>query len=103
MRLKKSSLGFRSLNACVSDCEQIVHHLGLLHGDLLHSLDTTNSVVEGVDDLDVLDILDSVLCIVELFHVVPSAFNMLLHVGLQSLNSRWTLVHALVVPDEHGT
>jgi hypothetical protein len=56
MRLKKSSLGFRSLDACVSNREKIGHRLGLLHGDLLHGLDVADSVTEGVDDLDVLDV-----------------------------------------------
>jgi hypothetical protein len=58
--LKKVSLGFRNLNAHVSDCEQIDHRSGLLYGDLLHSLDVTDSVAEGIDDLDVLDIWDGV-------------------------------------------
>jgi hypothetical protein len=103
MRLKKSSPGFISLNACVSDCEQIGHHLELLHGDLLHNLDVVESVMEGIDDLDVLDILDSVLSVVETFHIVPEALNMLLLDGRQSLNNRQMLVRALKVPDEHGT
>jgi hypothetical protein len=56
MRLKKSSPCFRSLDACVRDCEHIGYYLGLLHGDLLHSLDVADSFMKGVDDLDVLDI-----------------------------------------------
>jgi hypothetical protein len=44
LRLKNSSLGFESLNAYVSNCERINHCSGLLHGDLLHSLDVTDSV-----------------------------------------------------------
>jgi hypothetical protein len=95
MRLKKSSPSLESLNACVSDHEQISHHLGLLHGDLLHSLDVTNSVVEGVNDLDVLDVRDSVPGIAKMFHVVLKALIMLLSDGIQSLNSRWMLVRAL--------
>jgi hypothetical protein len=59
-RLKKSSLGFRSLNAYVSDCEQTGHHSRLLHGDLLHDLDVAHSIVEGIDDLDVLNIWEGV-------------------------------------------
>jgi hypothetical protein len=94
-RLKKSSLGFGSLNACVSDCEQIDHHLGLLQGNLLHILDVADSVVEGIDDLNVLDIRDSVSGIAEIFHVVPEALIMLLPNGLESLSSRWMLVHTL--------
>jgi hypothetical protein len=60
MRLKKSSPYFGSLNACVSDREQIGHCLGLLYDVLLHGLDATDSVTEGVDDLDVLDVRDRV-------------------------------------------
>jgi hypothetical protein len=102
-RLRESSLGFISLNAGVSGREQINHHLGLLHGDILHSLDVADSIVEGIDDLDVLDIRDRVPSVVEMFHVVPKALIMLLPDGLQSLSSRWMLVHALEVPDEYGT
>jgi hypothetical protein len=102
-RLKKSSLGFRSLDACVSHCEQIGHHLGLLHGDLLHGIDVADSVVEDVDDLDVLDVHDSVSSVVEMFHVVPEALIMLLPDGLESLSRRWMVIRALEVLDEYGT
>jgi hypothetical protein len=84
MRLRKSSPGFRSLNAYVSDCEQIDHRSRLLHVDVLHSLDVADSVVEGIDDLDVLDIRDDILGVVEIFHVVPETVIMLLLDGLQS-------------------
>jgi hypothetical protein len=57
---QKSSSGFKGLYAHVGDCEQIGHRLGLLHGDLLHSLDVADPIVEGIDDLDVLDIRDSI-------------------------------------------
>jgi hypothetical protein len=103
MKLKMSSLGFGSLNAYVSDCEQINHHSRLLHGDLLHSLDVANSVVESLDDLDVLDIRDVISSIVEIFHVVPKALIILLFDGLQSLSSRRKLIRALKVPDEYRT
>jgi hypothetical protein len=81
-RHKKLSPCFKSLNARVSGYEQISHHLGLLHGNLLNSLDVTDSVAEGVDDLNVLDILDSVLGVAEMFHVVPKILIMLLPDGL---------------------
>jgi hypothetical protein len=46
---------------CINQrCEQIGHHLGLFHGDLLHRLDITDPVVEGINDLNVLDVRDSV-------------------------------------------
>jgi hypothetical protein len=102
VRLKKSSLGFRSLDACVSDREQIGHRLGLFHYDLLHSLNVADSIAEGVDDLNVLDIRDSVPSIVEMFHIVPKALIMLLSDGLESLSSRWPLIRALKVSDKYG-
>jgi hypothetical protein len=55
--LKKLSPGLRSLNAYVSDCEQIGHHFLLLHGYLLHSLDIDNPVMEDIDDFDALEAL----------------------------------------------
>jgi hypothetical protein len=81
-RLKKSRPDFRSLNACVSYCEQISHRLGLLHDDLPHGLDVADSITEGVDDLDVLDVWDSVPGVAEIFHVVLKALIMLLSDGL---------------------
>jgi hypothetical protein len=66
-RLKKLSLGFGSLNAYVSECEKIGHHSRLLYGDLLHSLDVADSIVEGIDELDVLDIWDALLALQKCF------------------------------------
>jgi hypothetical protein len=101
--LKKSSPSLRSFNAYASDCKQIDHYSGLLHGDLLRSLDVTNSIMESIDDLDVLNVRDGVPGIVEMFHIVSKALIMLLLDGLQSLSIRWALVCTLEVPDEHGT
>jgi hypothetical protein len=94
MGLKESCPSLWCLNACVRDCEQIGHRLGFLHCDLLHGLDVADSVMEDVDDLDVLDARDSVLGVVEMFHVVSEALIMLLPDGLESLSSRWMLVCA---------
>jgi hypothetical protein len=69
---------------------------------LLHIIDVTDSVVEDVDDLDVLDIRDSVPSIAKIFHVVSEALVMLLPDSLESLSSRWMLMRALEVFDEHG-
>jgi hypothetical protein len=102
-RLKKSSPGFRSLNAYIGDYEQIDHYSGLPYGDLLHNLDVADFITEGIDDLNVLDIRDDVPGVVETFHVVLEALIMLLLDGLQSLNSRWTMIRALKVHDEHAT
>jgi hypothetical protein len=101
--LKELSLRFESLYEYVCDCEQITHHLGLLHGDLLHSLDITDPVTESIDDLDVLDVWDSILSIGEVLYIVPKALIVLLFDSLQGLSGRWTLVRALEVPNEHGT
>jgi hypothetical protein len=65
--LKESSPGLECLDACVHDCEQIGHHLGFLHGNLLYDLDVADSVAEGVDDLDVLEVRDSVTGIAKCF------------------------------------
>jgi hypothetical protein len=59
-------------------------------------------MMEGIDDLNVLDVQDGIPSVVEMFHVVPEALIMLLLDGLQSLSSRWMLVCTLEVPDEHG-
>jgi hypothetical protein len=79
------SPGFRSLYAHVSGYEQIDHCLELFHGDLLYSLDIADPVMKGIDDLNVLDVWDSVSGIAETFHIVPEALIMLLPDGLQGL------------------
>jgi hypothetical protein len=86
-RLKKSRLGFESLNAYISDCEQIGHHSWLIHGVLLHSLDVADSITEGINDLDVLDIWDSVPSVAEMFNVVTEAFIILLLDGTHMLEA----------------
>jgi hypothetical protein len=58
--------------------------------------------MEGIDDLDILDVRDSVPGIAETFQVIPETFIMLLPDGLQSLCCRWTLICALEVSNEHG-
>jgi hypothetical protein len=76
---------------------------GFFHGYLLYSLDVANPITEGIDDLDVLDVRDSILGIAKMFHVVLEALIMLLLDGLQGFYSRWMLVRALKVPNEHVT
>jgi hypothetical protein len=97
MGLKELSLGLGCLYAYICNCEQISHSLGLLHGDLFDSLEIADPVAEGVDDLDVLDVWDS---ITEMFHVVPETLIILLLDDIQGLNSRWTLVRALEILDD---
>jgi hypothetical protein len=58
--------------------------------------------VEGIDDLDVLDVQDIVLGVVEMFHIVSKTFIMLLPDGLEGLCYGWTLVCTLEVPNEYG-
>jgi hypothetical protein len=101
--LKESSPGLESLNAYVSNCEQINHYFLLLYGYLVHSLDIAGPVTEGIDDLDVLDVQGSIPGIVETFYVVSEAFIILLLDDLQGLYSRRTLIRALKIPDEHDT
>jgi hypothetical protein len=80
--LRKLSSGFRSLDTCVNHYEEADRHLGLLHGDLLRGLDVADSVTEGIDDLNVLDVRDSFPGVTKMFHVVPEALIMLLSDGL---------------------
>jgi hypothetical protein len=96
-------LGLRGLDAYVSNCEQIGHCLGLLHCNLLNNLDVSHPVAKGIDDLDVLDIRDSVPGVTEMFHIVPEAFIMLLLDGLHGFSCRWMLVYTLKVSNKHGT
>jgi hypothetical protein len=78
-------LGLRRLYAYIGDYEQIGHRLGLLHDDLLHSLDITDPTAEGIDDVDILDVRDSAFDVAETFHPIPEALIMLLPDGLQGL------------------
>jgi hypothetical protein len=80
--IQKSSPGFGGLYAYIGDYKQIGHRLGLLRGDLLHSLDIADPFAEGIDDLDVLDVWDSIPSIAKTFHIVPKTFTMLLPNGL---------------------
>jgi hypothetical protein len=80
--------GLRSLYTYIGDWEQIGYHLQLLLDNLLNNFDVTDPVMEGINDLDVLDIRDSVPGIAEIFHVVPETLSMLLPDGLQGLCCR---------------
>jgi hypothetical protein len=103
MGLKQSRLGLRSLDAYICNYKYIGHHFWLLHGYLLHNLDITDPVTEGVDDLNVLDVRDSIPGIADMFHVVLKTLIRLLLDGFEGFYSRWTLVRALKVSNEHGT
>jgi hypothetical protein len=56
--------------------------------------------MEGVNDLDV---LDAIFGIAETLDIIAETLIILLLDGLEGLGSRWTLIGALEVPDEHGT
>jgi hypothetical protein len=59
--------------------------------------------MQDIDDLDDLDVWDSVPGVAETFHVVSKALNILLLDGLQGFSCTWTLVRILKVPNEHDT
>jgi hypothetical protein len=59
--------------------------------------------MEGVNDLDVLDVWDVVSGIAKMLDIIAETLIMLLLDGLEGLSSRRTLIGALEVPDEHGT
>jgi hypothetical protein len=97
------SPGLKSLYTYIGDYEKISHHLGLLYGYLLHSLDITNTIAEGVNVLNVLDAWDGIPGIAEMLDIVAETLIMLLLDDFEGLISRWTLVCALKVPNEHRT
>jgi hypothetical protein len=97
------SPGFESLYAYIGDREQVSHHFGLLHGYLFHHFNIGDAITEGVNDLDVLDVWDVISGIAEMLDIVTETLIMLLLDGLEGLDSRWTLIGALEVPDEHDT
>jgi hypothetical protein len=103
MRLQKLSPGFGSLYAYIGDREQISHRFGLLHGYLFHSFNIDDVITEGVNNLDVLDVRDTVFGIAETLDIVTETLIMLLLDGLEGLDSRRTLIGALKVLDEHDT
>jgi hypothetical protein len=74
-----------------------------LNGDLLNCFKIGDLVVEGIDDLNVLDVQDSIFGIATTFHIVLETFIMLLLDGLQSFYCGRLLVRTLEVLDEHGT
>jgi hypothetical protein len=59
--------------------------------------------MEGLNDLDILDVRDAFSGIAEMLDIIAETLIMLLLDGLEGFNSRRTLIGALKVPDEHGT
>jgi hypothetical protein len=59
--------------------------------------------MEDVNNLNVLDVRDTVSGIAEALDIITETFIMPLLDGLEGLDSRRTLVGALEVPNEHGT
>jgi hypothetical protein len=70
---------------------------------LFHSFDIADAITEVVDDLDVLDVWDAISGIAETLDIIVNTLIMLLLDGLEGLGSRWMLIGALEVSDEHGT
>jgi hypothetical protein len=70
---------------------------------LFHSFDIADAIMEVVDDLDVLDVWDAISGIAETLDIIVKTLIMLLLDGLEGLGSRWMLIGALEVFDEHGT
>jgi hypothetical protein len=66
-------------------------------------LDIGDSITKGVDDLDVLNIWDSIPDIVETFHIIPEALIKLLLDSLYGFSRRGILVCDLEVLNEHDT
>jgi hypothetical protein len=84
------SPGLGCFDACIRDCKQIGHRLGFLQCDLFHGLHVADSVMESVNDLDILVVRDSIPGVRKIFHVVLKAFIKFLPDGLEGLSSRWS-------------
>jgi hypothetical protein len=97
MWFKEPGSGLEGLNAEVSNYKKIDHRFRLFHGDLLHRLNVTDSIAQGIDNFDVLNVWDIVPGIAEMFHVVLEAFIKLLFDSLEGFCCRWMLVRALKV------
>jgi hypothetical protein len=59
--------------------------------------------MEGVNNLNVLDVRDVVSGIAKMFDIITETLIMLLFDGLEDLDGRWMLIGVLKVLDEHGT
>jgi hypothetical protein len=60
----------------------------LLHGDLLNGLDVSDPVTESIDDLDVLNVGNSIPGIAKMFHIISEPFIMPLLDGFKSFSGR---------------
>jgi hypothetical protein len=69
-RLQKFSPGFRSLYAYIGNREQISHRFGLLHGYLFLGFNIIDTITEGINNLDVLDVRDSISGIAEILDII---------------------------------
>jgi hypothetical protein len=97
------SPGFRSFYAYIGNREQIGHRFRLLHCYLFHGFEIADAIMEGVNNLDVLDVRDVVSDIAEMLDIIMETLIVLLLDGLEGLGGRRALIGALEVPDEQGT
>jgi hypothetical protein len=97
------SPGFESFYAYIGNREQISHRFGLLHRYLFHGFEIADTISEGVNNLDVLDVRDTVSGIAKMLDIITETLVMLLLDGLEGLGGRWTFIGALEVPNEHDT
>jgi hypothetical protein len=70
---------------------------------LFHSFNITDTITEGINNFNVLDVRDTISGIAETLDIITETLIMLLLDCLEGLGSRRTLIGALEVPNEHGT
>jgi hypothetical protein len=102
-RLQKSNPGIGSLYAYIGNREQISNCFGFLHGYLFHSFNITDAIMEGVNDLDVLNVWNVISSIAETLDIITETLIMLLLYGLEGLGNRRALIGVLKVLNEYGT
>jgi hypothetical protein len=102
-RLQKSNPGIGSLYAYIGNREQISNCFGFLHGYLFHSFNIADAIMEGVNDLDVLDVWNVISSITKTLDIIAETLIMLLLYGLEGLGNRRALIGVLKVLNEYGT
>jgi hypothetical protein len=95
LRLEKSSPGFGSFYAYIGNHEQIDHRFRLLHRYLFYDFEIADSISEGNNNLDVLDVRDVVSGIAKTLDIITETLVVLLLDGLERLGGRWMLIGVL--------
>jgi hypothetical protein len=97
----------KELSSCFWDFDAFVsyrrHGFGLLYVYLLYSLEISYTIVEGIDDHNILNVQDDIPGVEEVLDEVIEAFIGLLLDDLKGLCCDWPLVCPLEISNEQST